>query len=35
MSNRGHPQLRFAIDNGQTLCNNCHKEIHGRQYVNI
>lgn len=30
-----YPKLRFDINNGMTLCKNCHKKVHRREYVNF
>jgi transposase len=28
---KSHPELRFAVSNGMTLCHSCHERVHGRK----
>lgn len=30
-----HPELRFEVSNGQTLCVDCHGHVHGRNFTNF
>jgi len=30
-----YPELRFDLNNGQTLCNTCHSKLHGREKCNF
>lgn len=32
---KDYPELRFELGNGQTLCNPCHSELHGREICNL